>query len=415
MGHGWRLPNGTTDRKRSEVHSKADFERVNVCFPIRDAAVLVHLHRFIAAFASWDCEHGTRRATGCHDGCRRLESKGRQRGLPIPLGNPPFQYLLRPRPLHNLCRMGGTTFHCGFHNRPCLQADLLEGVGKAEAENEQKNLLPLSWKENMARNTIPIDRYVEAAQVFHWATKEHFILWFTGDALRHRRTESVLHKLVQKGKLRSVRFGKRLVYTVPRRTKGKIPTLVKDKTAYEAGVSEKAVLGANKIIHGLACTESLVRLWRARTDGEIIAERHFYGLGAVPEWGIRYPNGKMLLFEFCTKSNFLFSNNMNGKLSAYQAHLQDIESKFNAEAVVLFVLDISRDNVERYVGSLDGRSAPSPTANASALHVGDTFPFNPLFFTDYETFLKVPIGKQLTEPIYFWCHDGRLYPLSKNA
>ena len=165
----------------------------------------------------------------------------------------------------------------------------------------------------MARNTIPIDRYMEAAQEFHWATKEHFSLWFTGRLDRHRRTESVLYKLVQRDRLRCVRFGKRLVYTVPRRTKGTVPTLAKEKTRYEAGASEKAMTGRNKIVHGLACTEALVRLYRSRADGEIIAERYFYGLGAVPEWGIRYPNKKMLLFEFCTESNFKFSNMMKGR------------------------------------------------------------------------------------------------------
>jgi len=267
----------------------------------------------------------------------------------------------------------------------------------------------------MARHTIPINRYIEAAQVFHWATKEHFILWLTGKINRHRRTESVLHKLVQKGKLRSVQFGKRLVYTVPRRTKGKIPELVKDRPTYQARKSEKAVLGANKIIHGLACTESLVRFWLSRRDSEIIAERHFYGLGAVPEWGIRYPNGKMLLFEFCTESNFLFSNNMNGKLNAYKRHLEVIEKKFSAQAMVLFVLDISRERVRRFVGSLSSGVGSVAEGVPSALYEGDTFPLHPLFFVDYATFLKVPIGKQLSESIYFWALDGRVCPLSKNA
>ena len=264
----------------------------------------------------------------------------------------------------------------------------------------------------MARHTIPIDRYMEAAQEFHWATKEHFSLWFTGRLDRHRRTESVLQKLVQKDRLRCVKFGKRLVYTVPRRTKGKIPTLITEKTTYEAGVSEKAVVGANKIVHGLACTEALVRFWRSRMDGEIIAERYFYGFGAVPEWGIRYPNGKILLFEFCTESNFLFSNNMNGKLTAYKKHLEEIEKKFESEGIVLFVIDIPRDKVERYVGSLG--SLVGSVAGVPALPEGDTFPFDPFFFVDYETFLKVPIGKQLTEPIYIWS-DGKSYPLSQNV
>jgi hypothetical protein len=241
---------------------------------------------------------------------------------------------------------------------------------------------------------------MEAAQVFHWATKEHFILWFLGRLARHRRTESLLHRLVQKDRLRCVRFGKRLIYTVPRRTKGKIPTLVKEKITYEPGRSEEAIAGRNKIIHGLACTEALVRFWRSRMDGEIIAERYFYGCGAVPEWGIRYPNGKMLLFEFCTESNFLFSNMMNGKINAYEKHLEEIENKFESEAIVLFVIDIPRDSVERFV--LKQREIGSDKHGS-------------VYFADYRTFLNVPMGRQLTEPIYFWSLNGGLYPLSKNV
>src|SRR5688500_6297180 len=118
----------------------------------------------------------------------------------------------------------------------------------------------------MARHTIPIDKYIEAAQVFHWFSKEHIILWLLGFLKRHRRTESVLLKLVRKGKLRSVKFGKRLVYTVPRRTKGKLPSLLKEKPGYEPKVTEAAIAGRNKIVHGLGCTECLVRFYRSKID-----------------------------------------------------------------------------------------------------------------------------------------------------
>jgi hypothetical protein len=265
----------------------------------------------------------------------------------------------------------------------------------------------------MARHTIPIDRYIEAAQVFHWFTKEHIILWFLGALKRHRRTESVLLRLVQKGKLRSVRFGKRLVYTVPRRTKGKVPVLLKEKSAYEPKVSEAAIAGRNKIVHGLACTECMVRVYRARTDGEIIAERYFYGLGAVPEWGIRYQNGKILLFEFSTESNFLYSNMMKGKINAYIRHLEKIEEKFQARAIVLFVIDVPRITVEGFVGSLRRDVGSVADGDQSASTEGDRFPLNPFWFTDYQTFLGVPIGQQLSAPIYIWL-DGKEYPLKKN-
>ena len=147
-------------------------------------------------------------------------------------------------------------------------------------------------------------------------------------------------------------------------------------------------------------------------DGEIIAERYFYGCGAVPEWGIRYPNGKMLLFEFCTESNFLFSNNMKGKLNAYKKHLEEIEKKFQSKALVLFVIDVPRDTVERYVGSLKREVGSVADGDQSAPYDGDRFPLLPFFFVSYEDFLKVPIGDQLKAPIYIWL-DGKEYPLKK--
>jgi len=263
----------------------------------------------------------------------------------------------------------------------------------------------------MARHTIPIDRYIEAAQVFHWFTKEQIILWFLGFVKRHRRTESVLLKLVRKGKLRCVKFGKRLVYTVPRRTKGKLPVLLKEKPGYEPRMTEAAIAGRNKIVHGLGCTECLVRFYRSKMDGEIIAERFFYGLGAVPEWGIRYPNGKLLLLEYCTENNFLHSNMMKGKINAYIRYLEKIEEKFQANAIVVFVMDVPRVKVKNFVGTL--KRDVGSVADASALHEGDRFPFNPFFFTDYRTFLDVPFGQQLAAPIYFWM-DGKEYPLKKH-
>jgi hypothetical protein len=250
---------------------------------------------------------------------------------------------------------------------------------------------------NKTMNTIPLDWYIDVAQVFHWAKKEHFILWFTGTTKRHRRTESVLNRLVKRNRLRAVRYGKRLIYSVPRRLKG--------KTLDELS-------GLTKVPHGLACTESLVRVFRSRMDGEVIPERFFYGCGSVPEWGIRYPNGKMILFEFSTRSNFLFTNLMNGKINAYARHIQKIEEKFQSKAIVLFVIDVPRPTVERYVGSL-GRDVGS-VAGVPAPYPGDRFPSDPFFFTDYKTFLDVPIGRALFTPIYFWGHDGSVYPLSKD-
>jgi len=208
-------------------------------------------------------------------------------------------------------------------------------------------------------------------------------LFLTGkESKRHRRTEIVLKRLSNRKMIRAIRFGKKLIYALPRKTKG---------------WDEHS--GLSKVIHGLACTECLVRFYRSGLDGEIIAERYFYGFGAVPEWGIRYPNGKMILFEFSTKNNFYYTGNIRGKIGAYNKNLPRIEARFQAEAIVVFVCDVGRSAVQREVGSASAE--------------GDRFPFDPFFFTDYETFLKVPIGEQLKAPIYFWT-DGKEYPLKND-
>ena len=214
------------------------------------------------------------------------------------------------------------------------------------------------------------DLVMGAAQVFHWATKRHFLLWFTGEEpKRDRRVEKVLRRLSVAKRLRAVRYGNKLIYAVPRKTKG---------------------FDGSNVYHGLSCTECLVRCFRSDTNCEVIPEKLFRGFGCVPEWGIRYPNGSILLLEFCTKDNFYFSGNMRGKLEAYKENIWRIEEEFQAEGVVLFVIDIPRDAVKRFVENTD-----------------DDY----LFFTDYETFLKAPIGKQLQEPIYIWV-DGKEYGLN---
>lgn len=226
----------------------------------------------------------------------------------------------------------------------------------------------------MTSDTISQKKYLSAAQLFHWATKEHFTLWFTGATLRHRRTEAILPRLVKKGYLFSAKYGKKLVYTVPRRVR-----------------DEEHLL---KVEHGLGCTEGLVRFFWSRMDCEIIQERYFIGCGSVPEWGIRYPNGNMILFEFSTESDFTYSNKIKNKLSAYRKNIDAINRRFNSQSVLVFVLDVEREKVKRFVDKMK--------------------PVNlPVFFIDYETFKAVRITKQLTAEIYFWGEDGATYPLTK--
>ena len=215
-------------------------------------------------------------------------------------------------------------------------------------------------------HTIPLHQYLEAAQKFHWATKEHYIRWF-GKTGRHRRTETMLYHLVERNKLVARHYGRPLIYTVPRRKND------------------------DKFEHGLACTEGLVRFWNSK-KGEVIPEQKFKSRGyrIVPEWGIKY-DGKLLLYEFCTFDNFK-RGKVKSKVTMYSNNLINIENNFNAEGLVIFVIDADRWTVDGWV--------------QENMPVG--YPF---FFTDYGTFLKSPKGEQLIEPIYIWGEDGFPYPL----
>lgn len=217
------------------------------------------------------------------------------------------------------------------------------------------------------------DLVMESFECFHWASNRQVQIWFRGVATkRHFPTEDVLQKLSKRKRLRKTKYGRINVYAIPRKTKGELEE-------------------SWKIYHGLGCTEALMRFYRSDTDCEIIPEREFRGMGSVPEWGIRYPNGSLLLGEFSTKSNVTYSTIMPGKFRAYRDNLPKIEEAFGSRAVVVFILDIPRDQVAKRIGIWK--------------------PDGPYFFTDYETFQKVPIGLQLKAPIYFWT-DGKEYSLA---
>jgi hypothetical protein len=133
-------------------------------------------------------------------------------------------------------------------------------------------------------------------------------------------------------------------------------------------------------------------------DSSFLPEKYFravkLGTSGVPEWGIVYPEGSVLLYEHCTEDNFYRPGHVNRKVNRYQAKLNDFEEHFKCRGIFLFVLDIPRKVVENFVRTL------MPTQNA-------------FFFTDYETFLTVPLGKQLTAPIYIWGQDGRVTALGE--
>src|SRR5215216_555292 len=184
----------------------------------------------------------------------------------------------------------------------------------------------------MTSNTIPTSEYDKVFDVVNWIYKRQLQLMLTGQASkRHTRTEKVLARYTKRGKLRAVKFERKFVYTLPRKSK--------NFNEFE---------GLAKIRHGLACTECLIRIYLSDKECTIVPERSFYGCGSVPEWGVVYPRKTMLLLEFATKSNFLFSGLMRGKMSAYIRSLFTIEEKFDAKAIVLFVIDVPRVTVEKF-------------------------------------------------------------------
>ena len=105
--------------------------------------------------------------------------------------------------------------------------------------------------------SLRIIDYLEIAQVFHWASRDHYVSFFTGYVKRHKRTETLLPRLVQRNKLRVAKFGKKNVYSVPRKARKMID--------FDDPLIE----------HGVACTEGLVRFYRADMNCTLISEKFF--------------------------------------------------------------------------------------------------------------------------------------------
>jgi hypothetical protein len=207
--------------------------------------------------------------------------------------------------------------------------------------------------------SISQETFLRVAQVFDWATKKHFVTWFTGENRpRHRRIEILLKRLSDNGKLRVADYGRKKIYITPRRRN----------------------LDNHQIEHGLGVTEGLVRFLVSDRSGIVIPERCFHAQ-VRPEFGIMYGEST-LLYEFCTKDNSHRMNVLKRKVNAYQTYA--------GQYVFLFVLDRPREEVKEVVKKLQ--------------------PKGMFMFTDYETFRSVPLGEQLTAKIYLW-EDGHEYQL----
>lgn len=216
----------------------------------------------------------------------------------------------------------------------------------------------------LSRHLITQEVYLKLAQVFDWASKEHYILWFTGQVDRHRRTEVMLPRLVRTGKLTVTKYHHKNVYAAPRLTKGQIWN----------------------IEHGLGVTEGMVRLIISDRKVEIIPERWFpkHRYKIHPDFGLKYPEST-LFFEFCTRDNAMRLWNIRSKIKRYQ----------DLSGIVLFVLDIEREKVVDLAGKLLSGGA--------------------FWFIDYATFKNAPFGEQLTFPYYINGGKGDVLPLKNNV
>lgn len=208
-------------------------------------------------------------------------------------------------------------------------------------------------------STITQDVFLKVAQVFNWATKEHYEMWFS-NGQRSRRVEILLQRFTDRKKLIATTYGKRLVYIVPRYRK----------------------FDAFQIEHGLGVTEGLVRLILADKSGVIIPERKFFGHQVRPEFGIYYGDS-MLLYEYCTRDNAKRLHVLKNKLRHYLEFTRE-------KQLVLFVMQLGRPEVKDTLNKLR--------------------PEGPFLFTDYQTFTSVPLGEQLRAKIYLW-EDGNEYSL----
>jgi hypothetical protein len=227
--------------------------------------------------------------------------------------------------------------------------------------------LHLSGGKKLGRHPLISQRdFLQWMQLLNWVEREQLVRLITGEDKRCKRIEVLLPRLEKKRKLIARWYRGNKVYTVPRKSKNKL------------------------YYHGIGVSECLIRFWLSKRNGLIVQEHKFKGCGVIPDGGIKFKNS-VLLYEFSTESNYDHGGLIKGKITRYKNNLFNIERKFKAPAVVIFVLDVKRSLVQGFI------ERHYPTGE-------------PFYFTDYDTFKSVSVGKQLSEPIYIW-QDGKEYPL----
>jgi len=235
---------------------------------------------------------------------------------------------------------------------------------------------------------ITEDNILSAVRMFRWVIRSSLVLYFGGVAKRIKALEILLPKLEREGKLEVDWHRGEKVYSIPRKKK----------------------VNPVSVDHEVACADILCRLWRCRMEeSEIFMERAFRGFGIVPEAGIRYSEERntMLIFEYCTRSNFTHGGVMKSKITRYKKYLPAMEKKVKRNITVLFVIDIERYKVKEFVRKVGGMLHEPFISDPAGSSL------NPFFFTDYKTFKSAPVGKALTAKIYFW-QDGNEWRLTED-
>ena len=218
--------------------------------------------------------------------------------------------------------------------------------------------------------TLIQQEYLKVAEYFLWATQKDFTAWFTGEWKRWERTEHNLPLLVKSKHLKAVRYGRKLVYTLPTNRK-----------TYKADIP-----------HGLVSTKALLR-FKLSKDGKFISERFLREVGfkKVPEWAVIWED-IILCFEYGTADNFRRTRLMKKKINQYRTSLERIGDFFNTQPIVLFVFDAPRYKVKYF-----------------ADRYGRHYSF---YFIDLDSFRAARRGEQLSIP-YIWGGDGKNYPLTE--
>jgi hypothetical protein len=260
----------------------------------------------------------------------------------------------------------------------------------------------------MGRHSIITkDDVLRAIRLLRWVTRLILVLFFGGGAKRIKALERLLPALEREGWIFAEWYRGEKVYSIARKRRVKPVSME----------------------HEIACALILILLWRCRMEeSEIVPERAFRGFGIVPEAGIRYSEERntMILIEY--ESSKDYKRAMKGKITRYKRYLPEMEAKFKRNITVLFVIDVERSKVKDFVmrvrhllnmndfADFDGtweRKDGSAGGGTPPSYVGDTFPLNPFFFTDYQTFKSVSVGQALTAKIYFW-NDGNEWRLTGN-